>query len=382
MKLVNADNPTLKSHSIYHKIKQPMPIYHGTEELYANESKPTVVFKEDLFDKYKAITFPPDSYYFPINSNTFVGTGEKFVPLTFTREGFIIYETVGMKVKRVDNCYTRLYGIMYMPGGAKSIVTSTGLWSLRPDSACSAAVPPKLLEERNWNMTLNREIRQRSVNKIKDKLKTSKKLSVMDYKFISKLLNPLAGDFFLNPMLAAKDSYRPNANPMTNNELMEVLASERVQRLILKELGVVMPELAKAIQKQSDPEAVATMLKSIADQAIGNQDLSVEDKLLSVQAILNAGYPEEGVTLNPPRELGNGIPNFIGGPQPPAQNLIPYTPDKVMGMDEVNVEKPDKPDNMSDEEFKKASDDAGAMDGYTFENVEEEVNADARPSAN
>lgn len=373
MRLVNADNPTLKSHGIYHKIKQPMPIYHGTEELYANEPDPIIVPKEELFDKYKAITFPHDSYYFPINGNTFVATGERYVPLTFTREGFIIYETIGMKVKSVDNCYTRLYGILYMPGGSKIVVTSSGLWNLRPDSAASAAVPPKLLEERNWNLKLNREIRQRSVDKIKDKLKNSKKLSVMDYKFISRLLNPLAGDYFLNPMLAAKDSYKPNANVMTNNELMEVLASERVQRLILKELGVVMPELAKAIQEKTDPEAVATMLKGIADQAIGNKDLSVEDKLLSVQAILNAGYPEEGVTLNPPKELAAILPG-VGAP--PAQNLITYEQPKIMGGDEVDA---DKPKPMSDEKFKEASEDAGAMDGYTFDNIEE---VDARPSTN
>lgn len=368
MRLVNANHPTLKANAIYHKFEQPMPIYHNTEELYANEPEPIVENKEDLYNKYKQIVFPDNLYWYPVKGNMFIATGEKYVPETFTREGFIIYKTDGMNVVRTDNCYIRFFGILYLPGGARCVVTATGLWYLRPESRISAAVPPRLQDERGWNLKLNREIRSRSVDKITNNLKTGKKLTVMDYKFISKVLNPLAGGFFLNPLLSAKQSYRPNANPLSNIDLMQILASERVQKLILKELEVVMPELAKAIQDKSTPEGVAEMLQTIANDTIKKPDASVEDKLLSVQAILNAGYPTEGVTLNPPRDLMSIMPG--NGTQAPAQNLIPYEVPKVMGGDEV--EPKDKP---TMEQLKKETD---TLDGYTFEEVVDEK----QPSAN
>lgn len=374
MRLVNADSNSIVSHKIYAKIPQPMPIYHSTEEFQLNEQVEAnkVIKKEDLYLEYRNLIFPEDKFYHPV-VDTFISTGETFVPLTFTKEGFLLYEIVGMIPKPTDNCYIKLFGVLYNPGGTKYLVTSSGMWSLIPIPRLSAGVPPKITFERGWNMKLNREARAKSVTKIKHQLKTSNKLNMMDYKFISKLLNPLAGDFFLNPMLSAKNSYKPNANPMSDSELMGILASERVQKLILKELKIVMPELAKAIQDQTDPQAIATMLQRIADDTIKKPDSSVEDKLLSVQAILNAGYPDQAVNLNPPREMiAGGMPMGMGLPQP-QQNLISnFDQPTMVGGDEVK--KPDPTEDepivqMTDKEYNEASEDAGAIKEFTFESV-------------
>ena len=130
MKLVNAENPNMKAHKIYHKIPQPMPIYHSFDELQMNEARYTVISKDDLYEKFKAVTFAPESYIYPIREKLYIATNERFVPQTFTKEGFIIYETVGMNVRRTDNCYIRLYYLVYMPGGSKNLITSSGVWSL------------------------------------------------------------------------------------------------------------------------------------------------------------------------------------------------------------------------------------------------------------
>jgi hypothetical protein len=349
-----------------------MVVYHSTEELYANEDMELVdiIEKKDLYEKYKNVTFEEHKFYFRINKVTFIATGEKFVPKTFTEEGFLLYDTVDMNVKPTDNCYVRLFGILYRPGGSKELVTTTGCWSLGLNPNVSAGIPPKIGGERMWNLKLNREVRKKSVDKITNNLKTATKLTVMDYKFISRLLNPLTGDSFLNPLKAGKNSYRPNANPLPKKDIVEILASERVQKLILKELGVVMPELAKEIQKLTNPEAIATFLQKIADDTVNSKEATVEDKLLSVQAILNAGYPDEGVILNPPADR---LPiGMAGMPNQPQQNLISYEQPKIMGGNEVEQPGEDKPkpDEMSDEEFKKAKEDAGALEGHTFSDIE------------
>ena len=268
-----------------------------------------------------------------------------------------------MRLRLTDNCFIRLYGILENPGGYRAMVTSTGLWGIVQDIEVSAGVPPKITEQRLWNIKLSRELRNESRDRKLSLLKTTNVAQVMDYKFLSRLLNPLASDSFLDPMKAAYGTYSQHGLKIPKKDLLDIISSERVQKLILKELQIIMPDLAEAIKAKIQPVSVATMLQKIADDTIKKDNASVQDKLMAVQAILNAGYPEEAITLNP--QLGGSQMMMpMAGAIP--QNLIKYEQPKIMGGDEVDS-KPIPKDFMDDGEYKDLKEQAGYMEGTTFD---------------
>jgi hypothetical protein len=356
-----------------------MPIYHSLEELEANEfTKFIIIPRKDIVATLRPEHIQFSNQFedkvdmgekaFTINHldkdhKVFISTEEKFIPDTLDERGNIVYKLNNYNVMPTDNCYIQLIGSQNIRNSFV-LITSSGVWTAsEKETYLSAGVPPRLQPPVFWNKDLRKVKTEATKAKKLYKYMNNKREMIEDTKFVSYFLNPLSPTY-LNVMGSGQSAYGlAGAVKLNAKQIMDVVSTSRVHNIILRELGVFMPELAKAVKAKNNPETVATMLNDIANQAIKSDTVSVDDKLKSVQAIVNTGYPEEMVDLTnkEPSALPAGAYSTpLVSAQPKVEALPVYDDTDV----KENTDAQPPPDKAS---IKKMKEEAGVMDDYIID---------------
>lgn len=385
MRLVDIREDENSRHKFYNRVDvinmQPMVIYHSREELVNNEdimkakiyarSNLVATLRQEHIERASTYDSPDDmnSEVFIINHlkkdhKIFLGTDEKVVPDVIDERGNVTYKLSEFKVIHTDGCYIQLLMSQNIRNSFV-LVTSSGVWTASDKEVyMSAGVPPRLQPPSFWNKDIRKQKSEHNKTKRLYKYMHGKTEIIEDTKFVSYFLNPLSPTY-LNVMGSAQSSYNLAGNVKLNaRQIMEVVSTPRVYNIILRELGVFMPALAEAVKKKSTPDSVAIMLNNIAEMAIKNENTSVDDKLKSVQAIVNVGYPEELVNISntsPQPALPGGAftTPLIGSP------VVP--PEVPMYNDDDTEDDKDKPPKTEKKSFDQLKKEAGVIDEYMIE---------------
>jgi len=222
------------------------------------------------------------------------------------------------------------------------LYTSSGVWAIGNQGfTVTACVAPSYRNEVQWNKALKATNKRTRNKKSLKKMIDGKTALADDYKFISFFMNDKSPTY-LNIFASAHMAYTEGKNYVTMADIEKILSSTRVRNLIIKQMRIFMPALAEAIRKESTPQKMAALLHKIAQDTVESKTASVNDKLLSIQAIANAGYSDENIILDAGAE-GSAMLGTSGN-----QNLIGhgYSDDdtkqsdgKVVGGEEV-IQKP------------------------------------------
>ena len=347
MKLVNLKDENIIFSTSYFDVPQPMPIYHSTEELWANAPADTYIFTDikhiaEIFrmrgnQRFKELIKRSSKGPRPI----FVATSETIIPEAFNNQGDIVYKLTNFEITLTDNCYVQLYDVIPVTPGVCHMITSAGIQAFYQDGTggdLSAAVRPQFKSVRGWDRRFQRNKREQKTKKLVKNYTTSRSTMALDYKLLYYLLNPLSEETFLNTKKAAHATFdrQKGTGLLKDGDIKEIMSSERIQSLIYKEIQKIMPELLKTVKGDIGPSKVAVMLEKIANQAIDNPDVTVKDKLLAVSGILQVGYHDEGAVITTDIEkpaLGAVVtPGLLGGQQliqpgavPAVGALAPYS---------------------------------------------------------
>lgn len=347
--------------SRYVDVPQPMKIYHSTEELKVYEKGALLVKDLNDFNKlvlaYKMTEV--GKYYDLTKLRVFIATDETIVPEKQLKDGAIICKLKDGKAIKTDNCYIGLY-ILYSFGNKYICFTSSGIFavSLR-NWSFTAAIKHNYS---NANFAPTKTTYQTRLNHILEKKRTT----VADMRFMNLFLNPIS-DFFLDLDVSLKQAY-PGIN---SKDRLKIIKTQRLRKLFVKELGNLMPELKDEIKRGIPPTQIRDWLMKVANDTVGSSEATVDEKLKSVQAVLNIGYDEE-INIPLAGDPAAGLPGFkqqpiqIGAPQASAEGESISLPTGEVDLNE-QAKKEIEEGKEEPISFDKLREETGSMDGFVIE---------------
>lgn len=274
---------------IYCGAKAPFFICHSTEEfntLVGESGEPYRLIKDVL--QFTTLVrelgmIQPSKNYSLEEHNVWIATGEIFIPEEWTSIGMILYKLVNNKPVPTDNCYIRIYGFVGY-SNMFTIATSAGLYNI---SAMlwdiSAAV------KTNFHK-VNPIIQKSSEEKAK-KFLENKRPMLADLRFV---YYTLFAD--MDEYTAAKKAY---GNFMSKERTDRLRNTERIKNLIVKELGVIIPNLAEEILKEYPVNEMAKDMKSIVKKTLEAKDFSHKDAKEAMEFILDNSVKAQSVLTAP-----------------------------------------------------------------------------------
>ena len=348
MKLINLKIDNIPFATSYFDIPQPMPIYHSTEELSLNLiNEPYHLFSSisDIAEMFRMEGNQKFKERFK-QRKVLIATSETVVPEAFNNQGDIVFKLTNYNVTITDNCYVQLYDVIPVTPGVCHMITSAGIQAFFQDGTggdLSAAVRPQFKNVRGWDRRFQKNKRERKKTKLIDNYTNSRATLPLDYKLMFHLLNPLNKETFLNTHKAAHATFdgQKGSASLKNQDIADIMNSERIQNLIYREMKKIMPELLNTVKGDISPTMVAQWLKKLGDDALANPDLSVKDKILAISATVQVGYADENVVLttdiDKPPALPILTPGGIGGQQliqpsivTPSGGLSPYSDEDIV----------------------------------------------------
>lgn len=288
MRLVDLRKRNDKVNPKYMYAEQPMPIYYSLEEYRLNEPNSITIFNIAEFQNFlqKNNLINTGDFEDVQKYNVFLSTGEKFVPDKYTPDGQIIYQLESNKLIPTDNCFIKLF-VIHSFKNRYLLFTSSGIFKVSiSEWNLSAAVKNNFLRVESSNNP-NYIPADRYKDRLKKILET-KKVNIRDMRLLNVLLNPLS-DAFMNVDKAVKEVY----GEVKKEDRVKIIETEKFRNLLIKELGVLMPDIKKAIQEIIPPKDIAVFFKRIAENAVDNENVTVDDKLKAVNAIIMSGYSDE-----------------------------------------------------------------------------------------
>ena len=297
MRLVDAKMVKSKA-ECYNYIPQPMPVYHSTEELRANEPNAEICssFEETLAwlkEKEVSIDYRGVTTVNRIRSllkyNLWFKTVDKFVPDYADLAGVICYKTTDNgEFIPTDGCYIRAYFLI--PLSTKLVFyTSAGVNSINMMKwEVTAAVRTQFQNEKDLRKSSNKEVvRQENL----DRLLRRRKGSTNMYQFVFALFSPQSS-MFLNIDKSASFAF---GSTISSKDRYKIFASESFRRAMIQIMKILMPELKKAVLSKFNAEQMAEMLATAYTKA--EEGGKVADILAVFDKIKSIAYEEE-TTVN------------------------------------------------------------------------------------
>jgi len=359
MKLIDLKKMTKNVSNVYKVVDELMPIYHSTEEFRVNETdkgtKPIVLSTIGDFSKFiadhKIVGY---NILYPLNKfgvNVFIATGEKYVPDVVAPDSNIIFKLVKGKLVPTDNCYIKLY-VITSRTNSFTLHTSSGIFSVSIARwKFTAGVKPSYSRVNNPDNNPN-YIPAADYDRRTEKLLKSPKVSLNDLRFFHSLFNPVSENF----MDVDKAAIKAYGYRVRKDTRYKILKSERFKKIIINELGVLMPSIKKAVKNQISPDKIADMLLKVAKDTVSSDGTTVDDKLKALNAVLTCGYSEEMVSLG----TEETTPIAIGRPKMAAPMLNTYDDNDLKDDGtEASIDK------MTAEQLDALKEDVGVVPGYT-----------------
>jgi hypothetical protein len=321
MKLVNLITDNKSVDKAYVGIPQPMPIYFSEEEVRANEIDPKIITVKSLYIKLTNAlsatkSYPSHKVVFYNSIRLFISTGEKFKmrdlePAEGNRVPLVKYP--------VEDNYIRVYAVVNRMNSIFHVYTSSGVWAIGNQGfTVTGAIAPTYRNEVQWNKRMRADNKSAKDKKQLKRMTEGKTILADDYKFTGLFLNEKSPTY-LNLYASAHMAYADGkAGFVSMKQIDKILDSPRVRALITKQMRIFMPKLATEMATTVDAKALAVLLHTIATDTVSNELASVDDKLKSVQAIINVGYADEAIVLNAVGGNGGALPLGAGV----EQNLI------------------------------------------------------------
>jgi len=292
-------------------------VYHSKKEFYDNVASkyPTITYivnnLSDIFHYLKDVRGEKTywNYITLTDHQVWIATGERYTPDIYNHVDDIVYKLTDQnELIKTDNCFIRLLAVRVVKNKLFLLFTSGGIHSVSLNNwRISAAVKQQFT--RTQTETNQNYISADRYDERLERILNNKKVQARDLRLVHYLLNPLS-DCFMNPEAAVKKTY---GSSVRKPDRMKVIESDKIRSLILRELGGLMSDLQKAIQEGIPPQKVAGFLSEIAQNSINNENVSVEDKLMAVDAIIKIGYSEEYNQINNNTGgITSGVP-LLGG---------------------------------------------------------------------
>lgn len=360
----------------YMHAPQPMYVCHSTKEFKELNKNKDYILVSGLdqfndFIKGKGL-YGRREFVVVTDMNVWFATNEKYIPDTVGKDGTVILELDEKgRHKVTDNCYIRLY-VIYPLHSKFLLFTSSGMFQVSITK---------------WELTAGVKESFSKVYSIAGRTSYEEKLRkvlsprrtvVPDMRLANLLLNPLS-DCFLKVDKAVQRVY-PFIKKADRDKVIE---TERFKKLIAKEIVKLMPELKDAVKTKSSATRVAGWLDAVAQQAVDNPEISIEDKLTAIDAVARVGYSESVIAPIETVYQGGGqqlLPQ-AGAAQNTLLNAYDDEADKPKAeKDPERTEQPEEPDedfanlDISHKAYKNASEKVGSISGYVEEDDEPDNN--------
>jgi len=291
MKTVNPYEKGRYVNAIYMGAKPPFFIAHSTEELkQINEDEPYMLIHNVLeyaeFIKKEGLTNSGERYNVE-KYNIWIPTGEIYVPDYYISTGQIVYQLNEGKPIPTDNCYIKVYGFMGF-NSMFTLATSAGLFNI---SAMiwdiSAAVKPNF-----YMIEVVRANQKRLTENRVKKVLEGKRPNLADLRFI---YYNLFGD--MDVYSAGRKAYGAY---MTKERVDKLRNTERIKKMIAKELAVIIPNLAEEILKEYSVPEMAKDMKNIVKKTLDKKEnFSHKDAIEAMNFVLDNSVKAPAVLSKP-----------------------------------------------------------------------------------
>jgi hypothetical protein len=362
----------------YIGVPQPMYVYHSTEEF--EENVKDYILIKNIFQFYNFIKenkIEEPRWHNIYQKNVWLATNEKHIPIQVDIYGSVTYKLDNNKPVPTDNCYIRLCSLQVFKY-TYLLWTSSGLYNVSLKSwELSAGIKTQFMKTR-----ISKETGYKPYPERLEKALGRKKSTVRDMQFLLMLINPLSDAF-----LDTDACFRRVFPEIRKKDRDKYLNTDRFKKLFVQQLGKLMPELVKGIQKHNTPDDIGEYLKKMREAAL--EKGSTQDQIEALNVALKLGYADKIIhTGNDLKALednkftpliSENAPNLIGQGNI-GQHIIDED-DKVKDEDEVKappenaseLETYDDGDvEMNQEEYNQAMHETGAIDGFVIEDEEDE----------
>jgi len=290
MKTVNPYETNAVVSPIYCGAKAPLFIAHSTEELeQINTGVPYTLIHNvlELVDLIKASGYVnPYTNYSVQDLNWWLPTGEIYVPDIYTSNGMILYLLIDGKPVVTDNCYIQVLGLAGH-SNKFTLATSAGLINVSAmDWSFSAAL--------RVNFKVSTVLKQDQVSNYQagaERAIQGNRPRVGDLRFI---YYTLFSD--MDIYVAAKKAY---GRFMTKERTDQLRNTDRIKKLIAKELSMIIPNLAEEILKKYPIEEIAGDMKEVVKKTIDAKEFNHKNAIEALTFVLDNSVKAPAVLSAP-----------------------------------------------------------------------------------
>lgn len=359
MKTVNPYETTGAISALYAGAKAPFFVAHSVEEFRQ-------IQEQDGFDKYHMITNileftnlikslgmdQPSKSYSLEEHNVWVSTGEIFIPDVFATTGQILYLLNNGKPVPTDGVFVRVYGFIGY-NNMWTIATSSGLFNITALKwEVSGAV------KYNFKIVEADKLKFQHTSKGNvDKIMEAKRPKMGDLRFVYYML---FGN--MNEGMAARKAY---GSYIKTEDVKRLRSSERIKKILAKELSVIIPNLAEEILKKYPIDEIAEDMKNIVKKTIEQnpEKYNHKDAIEAMNFILDNSVKAPAILSAPQNQpLVDGRKVTTIG-----QTTIHSADGEIANLMQKKVDNTERAVIMSEQDFKKAESELGVpSDGYVM----------------
>jgi hypothetical protein len=319
----------------YISAPQPMRIYHSIKEFEENVIKKGEDFvllrsPSELADFIKTRNLTGGSVIDTVKLNLWIATYEEFIPDVWTKDDCKMWKlNEKFQVIKTDNCFIQVFTLNLSNRKTVLLYTSSGIYGAGlTEWNISAAVKPQF----GRVFTTNRkQLGGRDHNANLEKFLARKRASVSDAQVVGRMLNP-ESPFYMKPFEAVKSVFK---NKLKKNDVPRYLSTDRIAKLFLKELGVIMPSLQKAFLENITDKEMVEFAKNIFTKSLEKGTTAEQMDAYNLIYGLRQNDPDEGEKV---QLIGTGQAHLSTGKsqeilidKPPVEHIITYDDTDLAG---------------------------------------------------
>jgi hypothetical protein len=253
---------------LYFSAPQPMLVLHSTKEFedyVMNKTKSFILIRNatDLMEFIRERKLVGGSITDTTALNLWVATYEKFIPDVWSRDDIVMWKlNEKNELIPTDNCFVRVYAIDLANTKAVFLYTSSGVYAAGLTAwLVSAAVKPQFTRVSTTN---RKQLGGKDHNANLRKFIERKRSSVRDALVIGRMLNERS-PYYMNPFDAVKSVF---GSKLRKKDIPLYISSQRIAKLFIQELGVIMPTLEKAFLENIPDKDVVKMATDMFNKAL------------------------------------------------------------------------------------------------------------------
>jgi hypothetical protein len=358
MKTVNPYETTGAISALYAGAKPPFFVAHSKAEfkqiIEDDGGTPIILYNVlDFTALIKRLNYLESSKSYSLDEhNVWICTGELFVPDRYIETGQILYALDKGKPVTTDGVYIRVYGFVGY-NSMFSIATSSGLFNI---SALKWDVSGAL----KYNYKIVEADRLKFISTSagnSKKVIESKRTKVGDLRFVYYML--------FADMDTAQAARKAYGSYMKVEDVKKLRSTDRIKKILVKELGVIIPSLPEEILKQYSIEEIAKDMRQVVKKTMEkNADqFNHKDAIEAINFVLDNSVKAPAILGAPqdqPLVEGRKV-TTIG------QTVIHSADGEITNLLAKKLDTTERATVLSEQEVRKTENDLGVpIDGYVM----------------